>query len=62
MLFKDNKLTVLNSFDLDEISTKGFVGVLNGFAIDKTLLVIDGDNRNLELVRPQCKACQTAQA
>jgi large subunit ribosomal protein L4 len=49
MLFKGNKLTVLNSFDLEQISTKGFVGVLNGFALNKTLLVVDGDNRNLEL-------------
>lgn len=49
LLFKDSKMTVLNSFELDAISTKGFVGVLDGFAINKTLLVIDGENRNLEL-------------
>lgn len=49
LLFKDNKLTVMDSFDLGKISTKNFVGVLNEFAINKTLLVIDGDNQNLEL-------------
>lgn len=49
MLFKDNKLTVLNSFDLEKISTQGFVGILNEFSIDKTLVIIDGDNKNLEL-------------
>jgi large subunit ribosomal protein L4 len=49
LLFKDNKLTVLNSFDLEAISTKSFVGVLDGFAINKTLLIVDGENRNLEL-------------
>ena len=49
LLFKDNKLTVLNSFDLENISTKNFVGVLTGFDINKTLLVVDGENRNLEL-------------
>lgn len=49
MMFKGNKLVVLNSFDLEKISTKGFVGVLNGFAINKTLLVVDGEHRNLEL-------------
>jgi large subunit ribosomal protein L4 len=49
MLFKGNKLTVLNSFDLEKISTQGFVGVLNDFDINKTLLIIDGDNKNLEL-------------
>ena len=49
MMFKGDKLTVLNAFDLEMISTKAFVDVLNDFAIHKTLLVIDGDNRNLEL-------------
>jgi large subunit ribosomal protein L4 len=49
LLFKDNRMTVLDTFDLDAISTKGFVGVLEGFAINKTLVVTEGDNRNLEL-------------
>ncbi len=48
-LYKGSRLTVLNSFELENISTKNFVGVLNGFDINKTLLVIDGENRNLEL-------------
>ena len=49
LLYKDNKMTVVNSLDLEKISTKGFVGVLNEFALAKTLLIIDGANRNLEL-------------
>jgi large subunit ribosomal protein L4 len=49
LLFKDNKLTVVNNLELDKISTKGFVGVLNEFAIAKTLVIVDGANRNLEL-------------
>jgi large subunit ribosomal protein L4 len=49
LLFKDNKLTVLKSFDLEAISTKSFVGVLNGFDINKTLVIVDGESRNLEL-------------
>ncbi len=49
LLFKDNKLTVVNNLDIDKISTKGFVGVLNEFAIAKTLVIVDGANRNLEL-------------
>jgi len=49
LLYKDNKMTVVNALDLEKISTKGFVGVLNDFAIAKTLLIIDGTNRNLEL-------------
>ena len=49
LMFKDNKLTVVDSFDLDKISTQGFVGIMNHFDINKTLVIIDGDNRNLEL-------------
>ncbi|MGA2150584.1 MAG: 50S ribosomal protein L4 [Geobacteraceae bacterium] len=48
-LFKEDKLRVLNAFDLERISTKSFVGTLNVFDLAKTLLVIDGANRNLEL-------------
>ena len=49
LLFRENKMTVVNAFDLERISTKSFAGTLNGFSIAKTLLVIDGANRNLEL-------------
>lgn len=49
LLFKENKMTVVNAFDLERISTKSFIGTLNGFSIAKTLLVIEGANRNLEL-------------
>lgn len=49
LLFKNNKLTVLNNIDLDSVSTKNFVGILNGFTLDKTLVVTDVENRNLEL-------------
>ncbi len=47
--FKDEKMTVLNALDLEKISTKGFAEVLSRFDIDKTLVVIDGENHNLEL-------------
>jgi large subunit ribosomal protein L4 len=49
LLFKEDKLTVVNAFDLDTVSTKGFVGILNEFAINKTLVVIEEGNPNLEL-------------
>jgi len=49
LLFKNNKLTVLNNIDLDNVSTKNFVGILNGFTLDKTLVVTDVENRYLEL-------------
>jgi len=49
LLFKGNKLTVVNNFDLESICTKSFVSVLDRFELNKTLLVIDSENRNLVL-------------
>lgn len=49
LLFKNSKLTVLNNIDLDNVSTKNFVGILNAFTLNKTLVVSDAENRNLEL-------------
>jgi len=49
MLYKENKLSVLNGFELPVISTKSFVNVLNAFDVTKTLVVVDGTNVNLEL-------------
>ncbi len=48
-LFKENKLTVLKSWELGKISTRGFVDVLNAFSLQKTLVVIDEQNQMLEL-------------
>ncbi len=36
-------------WQLEEISTKGFAEVLKRFELGKTLVVVEGDNRNLEL-------------
>ncbi|NJD92230.1 MAG: 50S ribosomal protein L4 [Geobacter sp.] len=49
LFFKGNKLTVVNNFNLDAISTKSFNGVLGKFELQKALLVIDAENRNLQL-------------
>jgi large subunit ribosomal protein L4 len=49
MLFKGNRLTVMDALNLEVISTKGFAVVLKNFEIAKTLIVIEGENRNLEL-------------
>lgn len=49
LFYKGNKLTVVNNFDLDSISTKSFVSILDKFELSKTLLVIDAENRNLVL-------------
>jgi len=49
LFYKGNKLTVVNNFNLDAISTKSFNGVLGKFDLQKALLVIDAENRNLQL-------------
>lgn len=49
LFYKGNKLTVVDNFDLDSVSTQSFVVVLNKFELSKTLLVIDSENRNLLL-------------
>lgn len=49
LLYKENKLTVVDALNLDAISTKSFVGILNNFSIAKTLVLIGDENRNLQL-------------
>jgi len=48
-LLKENKLTVLKSWEISDISTSNFVSVLNTFALRKTLVIIDEQNDILEL-------------
>jgi len=47
--YKDEKLAVLDNFELDKIGTKGFVEVLKRFEMDSVLIVLDNDNPNVEL-------------
>lgn len=49
LLFKNEKLTVLDAINLDTVSTKNFAGLLKGFSLDKALVITDAENRNLEL-------------
>lgn len=49
LLYRDNKLTVLDKIELDSISTKRFASILGSFDIAKTLIVIDAENANLQL-------------
>jgi large subunit ribosomal protein L4 len=49
LFYKGNKLTVVNNFDLAAVSTKSFNGVLGKFELQKALLIIDSENRNLQL-------------
>ena len=43
------ELVVLDRFELEEIKTKEFVGVLKTLNLNSALIVIDGKNENLEL-------------
>jgi large subunit ribosomal protein L4 len=47
--FKDNKINVLDQFVLEKIGTKGFVEVLKRFGFSNVLIVLDGENPNVEL-------------
>ena len=47
--YKGESMTVVNDLDLEQISTKRFVEVLDRFELKKALIVVDGENTNLEL-------------
>jgi large subunit ribosomal protein L4 len=49
--FADGKLTVVESFELEEAKTKAFRETLNTLGVEKNALLVDGakENRNLEL-------------
>jgi large subunit ribosomal protein L4 len=49
--FADGKLTVVEGFELEEVSTKGFRKALDTLGVEKTVLLVDGTkaNRNLQL-------------
>lgn len=48
MKFKEERMTILRDFPMDEIKTKRFREVIDRFGFKKTLFVIDGSNPNLE--------------
>ncbi len=62
LVYKENKMTVVKDLALEGISTKGFVSVLNKFDIDKTLVIVDGDNRNLILSARNVKHVKVLQS
>jgi len=47
--FKNNRITVLDKLDFDKISTKGFVGFIERFEIEKSLIITDDLTNNLYL-------------
>lgn len=62
LVYKENKMTVVKDLALEAISTKGFVSVLNKFDIDRTLVIVDGDNRNLALSARNVKHVKVLQS
>ncbi len=44
----DNKIVVLDNFDIDEIKTKKVAGILDALKVSKALIVTNGKNFNLE--------------
>lgn len=45
----DNKIVVLDAFNLDEVETKKFAEVMSNLKVDKALVVIEGENKNVVL-------------
>ena len=45
----DNKIVVLDAFNLDEVKTKKFAEVMSNLKVDKALVVVEGENKNVVL-------------
>ena len=45
----DNKIVVLDAFNLNEVKTKKFAEVMSNLKVDKALVVIEGENKNVVL-------------
>ena len=43
----DNKIVVLDAFNPDEVKTKKFAEVMSNLKVDKALVVIEGENKNV---------------
>lgn len=48
-LRQENRITIVNQFGLDSISAKAFASFISVFELKKTLVVCEGQNRELEL-------------
>jgi large subunit ribosomal protein L4 len=58
--FQEQKLTVVDGFELAEVKTKRFAGALRKLGVEKTVLVVDDrSNRNLELSSRNIEGCET---
>jgi len=57
--YQDQKLTVVDQFNLPEPKTKSFAGALEKLGLEKTVLVVnEAANRNLELSSRNVAGCQ----
>ncbi len=57
--FQEQKLTVVDQFNLEGPKTKAFAGALRKLGVDRSVLVVnDGSNRNLELSSRNIRACE----
>lgn len=57
--FQEQKLTVVDQFNLAEPRTKSFAGILRNLGLDRTVLVVsDAANRNLELSSRNLRGCE----
>ena len=45
----DNKIVVLDAFNLDDVKTMKFAEVMSNLKVDKALVVIEGENKNVVL-------------
>lgn len=56
--FQENKLTVIDQFNLSDTKTKAFAGALKKLEMNKSVLVVnDAANRNLELSSRNIAGC-----
>ncbi len=59
---QQNELRVLNDFQLDEIKTRKFTNIMKTLDLNRTLIITDKENRNLELSSrnvPEVKVMRT---
>ena len=56
----ENKIIVLDAFNMDEIKTKKFKAVMDALKVSKALVVVDGDNKNVVLSARNIPEVKTA--
>ena len=56
----ENKIIVLDAFNMDEIKTKKFKAVMDALKVSKALVVVDGDNTNVVLSARNIPEVKTA--